>query len=110
MNRSKCEFRKDHNEYFGHVISKNGTQPNTAGVSAIRNMTPPTNITELRRIIGMVNYLTRFIPNLANVIKFLTDLLKGSNSWVWDSQRSKLKVPLYGAWPQTFCKKHANNK
>lgn len=85
LNRDKCEFRKTKIEYFGHTISEDGIQPNADRVAAIRNMAPPTNVTELRRVIGMINYLGRFVPNLASVMKPMSDLLKGTNAWTWDS-------------------------
>jgi len=34
-------------------------------VTAIQTIPPPTNLTELRRFLGMTNHLSKFIPNLA---------------------------------------------
>lgn len=42
-----------------------------------------SNITELKRFMGMVNCLGRFIPNLSTVMHPLSDLLKGDVSWIW---------------------------
>lgn len=36
-------------------------------MKAIRDMKPPENEAELEMILGMVNYLGRFSPNLAEV-------------------------------------------
>ena len=38
---------------------------------------------ELRRLIGMVNYLGRFFPNLATVMHPMTELLKSDTAWTW---------------------------
>ena len=84
LNREKCEFRKTEIEYFGHVITSEGIRPSASRVEAIKEMTSPTNITELRRLVGMINYLGRFIPDLASVISPMTDLLKAGNAWLWD--------------------------
>ena len=43
----------------------------------------PTNVPELRRVIGMINYLGRFIPNLAAEIHPMTELLKSDRVWTW---------------------------
>ena len=40
----------------------------------------PTNVPELRRLIGMVNYLGRFIPNLASVMRPMSELLKSDTT------------------------------
>ncbi|XP_052817965.1 uncharacterized protein K02A2.6-like [Mya arenaria] len=85
LNKDKCEFRKESIDYFGHHISSDGIQPSANRVTAIRDMVAPSNVKELRRVIGMVNYLGRFIPNLASVIRPMTDLLKGTAAWTWDS-------------------------
>ena len=77
LNREKCEFRKIEIEYFGHNISSEGIQPSSSRVDAIRQIETPTNLTELRRFIGMVNYLGRFIPDLASVISPMTDQMPG---------------------------------
>lgn len=52
-------------------------------VKAIRDMASPSNITELKRFMGMVNCLGRFIPNLSTVMHPLSDLLKGDVSLIW---------------------------
>ncbi len=38
--------------------------------------TRPTDIPGLRRILGMVNYLAKFVPNLAATLQPLHNLLK----------------------------------
>ena len=85
LNSDKCEFRKTKIEYFGHTISEHGIQPSAQRIAAIQDMAAPTNITELRRVIGMINYLGRFVPRLASVITPMTDLLKEKNAWTWGS-------------------------
>ena len=52
-------------------------------MKAIRELPAPTNVPELRRVIGMINYLGRFIPNLAAEIHPRTDLLQSDRAWTW---------------------------
>ena len=85
LNRSKCEFRKTKIEYFGHVISREGISPSKKRVRAIRELPAPTNVSELRRVIGMINYLGRFVSDLSAVMHPMTDLLKADAVWSWDS-------------------------
>lgn len=47
-------------------------------------MKSPTNVAELRRFLGMVNQLGKYVPNLAETTKPLRDLLSTSNAWIWD--------------------------
>ncbi|XP_062593536.1 uncharacterized protein K02A2.6-like [Saccostrea cucullata] len=89
LNKKKCEFRKQSIEYFGHMISSNGISPRPERVRAIRELAAPTNVTELKRILGMVNYLGRFLPNLSTVMHPLTDLLKSDSVWIWDNPQEE---------------------
>ena len=44
----------------------------------------PKNVTELKRVIGIINYLGRFAKDLSTTIKLLTDLPKIGVQWRWD--------------------------
>ena len=58
VNKEKCQLKKKEVKYFGHMVSAKGIQPSTEKVQAIINMPAPTNVTELRSLVGMMNYLT----------------------------------------------------
>ena len=98
LNKDKCCFRQSEIQYYGHIISGDGVHVNPEKVRAIRDLAAPTNLTELRRISGMINYLGRFLPDLSTVMKPMTDLLKASSAWYWGPQQedsfSKVKDML----------------
>ena len=48
-------------------------------------MKTPTNVSELRRFLGMANQLGKFFPNLAQLSQPLRELLGKKNAWVWNS-------------------------
>ena len=83
LNNNKCELRKSTLNYFGHDLSADGISPDPGKVKAIRELPAPTNVQELRRVIGMINYLGRFIPNLAAEIHPVTELLMSDRVWTW---------------------------
>ena len=64
LNQDKSEFRKKEIEFLGHRISADGVRPDDKKVEAIRGMPDPTNTTELKRILGMLNFLGRYIPHM----------------------------------------------
>ena len=74
LNKEKCEITKDNLSYFGHVLSAEGVSPGPEKVKAITELVAPTNVPELRRVIGMINYLGWFIPNLATEMHPVTEL------------------------------------
>ena len=65
VNLAKCEFRKPNMEFYGMVFSKNGIEPDPKKVEALIGMELPINVGEVQRweLLGMTNYLARFIPN-----------------------------------------------
>ena len=84
LNKEKCEFRKSEIYCLGQIIGKNGVKPDPDKVSAVVNMEAPQNVSELRRFLGMVNQLGKFLPNLATVTEPLRALLSTQSSWYWD--------------------------
>ena len=50
-------------------------KPDPRKTSAIRNLPVPTTKVELQRFLGMINYLGKFIPNLATITAPLRELL-----------------------------------
>ncbi|KAJ8377971.1 hypothetical protein AAFF_G00249610 [Aldrovandia affinis] len=53
-------------------------------VEAIRKCSPPENVQELKRVIGKVNYLGKYVSNLATVGQPLYELLKTKTVWTCD--------------------------
>ena len=62
--------------YLGHMIDKNGLHPLKNKVEAIVNAPAPTHTTEIKSFLGMCQFYSKFLSNLATVIKPMTQLLK----------------------------------
>ena len=80
LNPKKCEFSKSSLKFLGHVINKDGISADPEKVRAITVLPPPTNIPELRRIMGMINQLGKFLPSRAKVTRPMTALLSPKNA------------------------------
>ena len=52
-------------------------------MEAIQKMPNPFNKQDIRRLLGMVNYLQKFSPNLSSVTAPLRELLKEENMFQW---------------------------
>ena len=50
--------------YLGHKLTGEGVKPDQSKVDAILNMPAPNDKQGVQRLLGMVNYLTKFIPHL----------------------------------------------
>ena len=83
LNPDKCEFSKPKLKFAGYLISSKGIQIDPEKTEAIEKMERPRNVSDLRRFLGMVNHLQKFITNLAEKTKPLRDLLSAKNEWYW---------------------------
>ena len=82
----KCIFMAPEVPYCGHIISEKGIRPIKSNVEAVLEAPAPTNISELRAFLGMVNYYHSFVPNLATVIEPLHVLLRKGIRWNWSDE------------------------
>ncbi|KAL2243791.1 UNVERIFIED_CONTAM: Retrovirus-related Pol polyprotein from transposon [Sesamum indicum] len=57
---SKCEFWMEEIAFLGHIVSKEGVQPDPAKVKAILEWEPPKNVSEIRSFLGLAGYYRRF--------------------------------------------------
>lgn len=83
LNKEKCHFGVTRIKFLGHVFSSRGMEVDEGKVNAISNMEAPHDTAALRTVIGMVQYLGRFIPKLAEIMKPMSDLLKRDATWMW---------------------------
>ncbi|KAI8513647.1 hypothetical protein Bbelb_079710 [Branchiostoma belcheri] len=89
LNHEKCEFNKTSLEFYGHVFGKSGISAAPSKVKAIVDCPAPTTPGEIRSLLGMTNFLSRFIPEYAAVIKPLRDLTRSNVPWTWDEEQEK---------------------
>ena len=66
LNSEKCMFAQS-SEFFRHVIYSQGITPDPNKVSAIVWFATLANVSDIRRFLGMVNQLSKFPPNLAEI-------------------------------------------
>ena len=67
-------------DFLGHIISADGVRPNDDKVAALTHMPMPTDIKQLRSLLGGLSYYRKFLPNMAKRIRPITALLKkGAN-------------------------------
>ena len=62
----RCEVKSNSVKFFGCVYDKHGAHPDPSKASAIEEMPAPQNKGELQSFLGMVTYLSPFIPQLSS--------------------------------------------
>ncbi|BHF80104.1 hypothetical protein SprV_0702322800 [Sparganum proliferum] len=75
INPSKCVLGVPSLDFLGHHVDAQGLRPLSSKVEAIRDFPLPTSKRQLQRFLGMVNFYRRFLPNCADLMLPLTNML-----------------------------------
>ena len=89
FNPDKVQFKVPTVIYMGTEISKDGMRPDPRKVEAITKMPKPENKQDLRRLLGMVKFVSRFIPNESAVTAPLRTLLKEEVEYQWQNEHDR---------------------
>ncbi|KAM1895446.1 hypothetical protein ACFX13_044199 [Malus domestica] len=76
MNPKKCAFGVRAGNFLGFLVHQRGVEVDKNKARAIMESPLPTNKVQLQRLLGKINFLRRFIANLAGKIQPLTPLLR----------------------------------
>ena len=74
LNPKKCKFFRLELDFLGHHISARGIEPNSSKVEKILNWPVPRSATDVRAYLGLVRYVSAFLPKLADHTIVLTPL------------------------------------
>ncbi|XP_051117881.1 uncharacterized protein LOC127242396 [Andrographis paniculata] len=89
MNPTKCAFGITAGSFLGFLVHERGIEINANKAKAILTSRPPQTVKEIQSLLGKVNYLRRFISNVAGKVRPITKLLKAGGSpfeWGPDQQ------------------------
>ena len=75
LNKEKLQFKKDTVLFFGHVWSARGISPDPKKINSILNMELPGDQETMHSFLGLVNFLNRYSPKLADLCTPLWELL-----------------------------------
>lgn len=83
VNFEKCKFFEEEIDYLGYTINSKGISPSKSKIQAVINAPTPTNKSQLKSYLGMINYYNHCIPNLSSELRLLHDLTKNDIKWKW---------------------------
>ena len=80
---SKCTFLENSIDYLGHRIDEKGIHPSEEKVKSLKLAPIPTNVSELKAFLGLVNFHGKFMKNLSSLLHPLNQLLRKDVNWKW---------------------------
>ena len=86
LNREKCKISRKPVTFYGHVFGAHGLRADPAKISSITEAARPANASDVRSLLGMAQYVARFIPKFATIVSPLRELTKQDVNWCWDQR------------------------
>ena len=83
----KCHIGVHSVTYLGYKLDKQGIHPTEDKVKAISEAPAPTNTTQLRAYLGLINFYRCFLPQAATLLEPLNRLLKANTPWSWSVEQ-----------------------
>ena len=84
--KDKCRYLVKTVEYLGFKIDANGLHATGQELDTLLEAPIPTSVQQLRSFLGLVNYYSKFIPNLATILHPFNALLKKNAQWKWSEE------------------------
>ncbi len=89
---SKCFLLRPEVRFLGHIISSKGIHVDMDKVQCLEAWPKPTNVRQVRQLLGFMSYYRRFVPRFAQLTKPLHALVgkgnkgKLSEPFIWSEE------------------------
>ena len=101
LNSTNLQFKQDSVDFFGHTLTRDVICPAADKLKALKSIFAPYNTKELLSLLGLITYLNRFSPKIAELTTPLRDLAKKNVHFRWEHEHEmaldKIKQELYAA-------------
>ena len=84
FNPQKTHVKAQAVNFFGCLYDANGVHPDPGKVDAVHALPAHSNITKLQEFLGLVTYLSPFIPSPSTLTAPLLELLKKDTDFSWN--------------------------
>lgn len=71
---------------MGYIISSEGFRVDLNKLKVINEMLLLIDKEGVQRVLGMINYVQKFVFNLVDLVKLLREFVKKDNEFVWDKE------------------------
>ena len=87
LNPKKMALGCEEIPFHGHVFTRNGIKPDPEKIKAIVDIPTPKDVHDVRRFCGMIQYLAKFVPDLAETAAPLRALTHKDAPWIWSTEQ-----------------------
>ena len=80
---AKCVFHSHEVKYLGVIVNEQGIRADPQKIAAIKDLRSPSNVSEVRSLLGLVNYYGKFVSQLHRYKALFEALLAKSSHFEW---------------------------
>lgn len=82
----KCHFFVEELKFLGHIVNSKGIRPDPAKIQDIVNLPEPTNVPQLRSLLGSISAYSKFIPDIRKIRAPFDELLQKGKRWSFNEK------------------------
>ena len=89
VNFDKCQIKKAKVNYAGHTVTADGLEPRNGKFVRCKKCQTPQSKGDVRRFLGLVQYLAKFLPDMSDVDAPLREVVKKNNEFFWEKPQEE---------------------
>jgi hypothetical protein len=101
LNAKKTIFGVDEGKFLGNTISQEGIHIDLERIKALSQLPLPHNKKAMQSFFGQINFVRKFTPDFAEIIKPLQRMIRKDIKFKWDDEQkyafNNIKVAIYQA-------------
>ena len=86
LNFNKIQYKQK--EFLVNLHTTQGCKSSNTKVKAITGMPKPVNLKDIQTFLGMVQYLSKFSPRIAEIAELLWDIMKKHAPFAWGPEHN----------------------
>ena len=94
LSPKKCTLFRRQLKFLGHIVSEKGVATDPEKLEAVMTWPTPTNVSEVRRFLGLCSYYRRFVANFADIACPLHQCTEHPQIFKWNDELEKSFVSL----------------
>lgn len=94
INVRKCSFLADKVEYLGRIVSQGQVKPSPSKIQALVSAPAPTNVKQVRQLLGLAGYFRRYIEGYAAETACIAHLTRKGVPFAWGPDQERVRQKL----------------
>jgi hypothetical protein len=97
LNAAKSQIAAAEVTYLGHTFDKDGVRTSDSRAKVISEWPLPRNSRDVRRFLGTISYVRKYVPSYSSLVSALTALTSPKAEFKWDPEQQQAfdKVKKY---------------